>query len=247
MALRESFEKQGNWLFRKRSFLPLVLVFIGFLWYIHLIINGDKSPNSWWLDFLFLLVGLLGLMIRVFTGGYTPKGTSGRNTKEGQVAMELNQTGIYSMVRHPLYLGNFFMWLAPVLVIGDLWFTLFFCAAYWIYYERIMYAEEEFLRRKFVEEYESWANKTSAFVPKFSSFIKSSMQFSLKNVLRREYNGFFNLILTVTLLRFAALSISLNKLYLDFYWVIIFSIGTLIFVGLKILKKFTKVLKVEGR
>ncbi|MEJ5267234.1 MAG: isoprenylcysteine carboxylmethyltransferase family protein [Bacteroidales bacterium] len=247
MALRESLEKQGNWLFRNRSFLPLVLVFPGFLWYIYLIINGDKSPNSWWLDFLFLLIGLLGLMIRVFTVGFTPKGTSGRNTKEGQVAEELNQTGIYSIVRHPLYLGNFFMWLAPVLVIGDLWFVLFFCAVYWIYYERIMYAEEEFLRRKFGEVYESWANKTPAFVPKFSMFKKSSLPFSLKNVLRREYNSFFNLILIITLLRFAALSINLNKLYLDFYWIIIFSLGTLIFMVLKILKKFTKVLNVEGR
>lgn len=247
MALRESFEKQGNWLFRNRSFLPLILVFLGFLWYIYLNVNGDKNANSWWLDFLFLLLGFCGLMIRVYTIGFTPRGTSGRNTKEGQVAEELNQTGIYSMVRHPLYLGNFFMWLAPVLVIGDLWFTFFFCTAYWIYYERIMYAEEEFLRRKFGEEYEFWANKTPAFFPKFSLFKKSSLQFSLKNILRREYNGFFNLILIITLLRFAALSINLHKLYLDFYWVIIFFGGTLIFVVLKILKKFNKVLNVEGR
>jgi hypothetical protein len=78
-------------------------------------------------------------------------------------------------------------------------------------------------------------------------FKKSSLPFSLKNVLRREYNSFFNLILIITLLRFAALSINLNKLYLDFYWIIIFSLGTLIFMVLKILKKFTKVLNVEGR
>lgn len=58
-----------------------------------------------------IAVSLFGLLIRAVTIGFTPKGTSGRNTKEGQVAEVLNTKGIYSVVRHPLYLGNYFMWL----------------------------------------------------------------------------------------------------------------------------------------
>jgi protein-S-isoprenylcysteine O-methyltransferase Ste14 len=247
MTLQESFEKQGNWLFQKRSFLPLIIVFIGGLWYLFLLINDRTSINYWWVDFLYLCVGFFGLGIRVFTIGFTPKGTSGRNTGEGQVAEQLNTSGIYSMVRHPLYLGNFFMWLAPILILSDLWFTCFFCTFYWIYYERIMFAEEQFLKGKFGREYLDWASKTPAFFPKFSLYKKTNVEFSLRNVLKREYNGFFNLVLILTLLRFGAFAATTKQLYLDFPWIIIFSTSFVIFGILKFLKKFTEVLDVEGR
>jgi len=247
MALQETFEKQGNWLFKRRSFLPLGIVVIGVLWYVYLLLNGRTSVNDWWVDFLFLWVGFLGLSIRIFTIGFTPKGTSGRNTGEGQVAEQLNTSGIYSMVRHPLYLGNFFMWLAPVLVLKDLWLTLFFCAFYWIYYEKIMFAEEQFLRKKFKQEYLNWANQIPAFFPKFSQYKKADLKFSFKNVLKREYNGFFNLVLIITLLRIVGFAVTKQSFYLDKPWIIIFLIAFVIFIVLKIFKKFTTVLNVDGR
>ncbi len=246
MALLESIEKQGNWLFKYRSILPLIIFAPGLSWYIYLTYQRDYV-NYWWLDLIFLLVGFLGLGIRITTVGFTPKGTSGRNTKEGQIAEKLNTSGIYSTVRHPLYLGNFFMWFAPVLMITDIWFALFFCAFYWIYYERIMFAEEAFLRRKFEKEYFAWAEKTPAFFPKFSNYRKSELNFSIKNVLKREYNGFFNLILIMTAFRVIAFAIVEEEFYLDLAWIIVFGLGFIIFAILKILKKFTSVLDVEGR
>ena len=57
-----------------------------------------------------IIISFLGEAIRIFTVAYTPAGTSGRNTKQ-QLADTLNTTGIYSLLRHPLYLGNFFMFL----------------------------------------------------------------------------------------------------------------------------------------
>ncbi len=246
MALRESIEKQGNWLFKYRSHLPLLIFAPGLAWYIFLTYERDYV-NFWWIDIIFLAIGFLGLAIRILTVGFTPKGTSGRNTKEGQVAEALNTSGIYSTVRHPLYLGNFFMWLAPVLMITDIWFALFFCAFYWIYYERIMVAEEGFLRKKFEKDYFAWAEGVPAFFPKFSNYKKSNLPFSIKNVLKREYNGFFNLILIMTGFRVIAYAIVDQEFYLDPAWIIIFGIGFLIFAVLKILKKFTKALEVDGR
>jgi protein-S-isoprenylcysteine O-methyltransferase Ste14 len=189
----------------------------------------------------------VGLGIRVVTIGFTPKGTSGRNTGSGQIAEQLNMTGIYSMVRHPLYLGNFFMWLAPVLILGDLWFTLFFCLFYWIYYERIMFAEEQFLRNKFADTYLDWANKTPAFFPKFSLYKKADLTFSFKNVLKREYNGFFGLVFTMTMFRMVGFAITTKQFYLDKPWIIIFSVAFIIFFSLKILKKFTNIFNIDGR
>src|SRR5690606_25761265 len=123
----------------------------------------------------------------------TPKNTSGRNTHEGQVADTLNTTGIYSIVRHPLYLGNFLMWLGPALLTENLWFIIVFILSYWVYYERIMFAEEQFLARKFGEVYTKWADSVPAFIPKFRPFSKPDFPFSIKKVLKKEKNGLFAL------------------------------------------------------
>jgi len=247
MALQETFEKQGNWLFKRRSFLPIFIVIVGGSWYVLSLHLNKVSVHVWWVDILLLCVGFLGLGIRILTVGFTPKGTSGRNTNLGQIAEQLNTSGIYSMVRHPLYLGNFFMWLAPVLMLSDLWFTLFFCAFYWIYYERIMFAEEQFLRKKFGDIYLDWANKTPAFFPKFSLYKKADLQFSVKNVLKREYNGFFGLVFTMTVFRMVGFAITRKQVFLDIPWCIVFFTALIIFLSLKILKRFTNILNVEGR
>ena len=116
MALQEELESQGNWLFRYRSFLPIAIVVVGWAMYLRRELHPEEFPLFLpEYEHLYLAVamavGLLGLAVRVYTVGFSPRNTSGRNTKVGQVADTLNQTGIYSVVRHPLYLGNFLMWL----------------------------------------------------------------------------------------------------------------------------------------
>ena len=41
------------------------------------------------------------------------------------------------------------MWMGLVFYIGVIWFFLLFICMFWIYYERIVFAEEVFLRKKF--------------------------------------------------------------------------------------------------
>ena len=65
------------------------------------------------------LLTLSGLALRAYTVCTTPKGTSGRNTAR-QVADHLNTKGIYSVVRHPLYLANYLIW-AGILLLLILW------------------------------------------------------------------------------------------------------------------------------
>lgn len=199
MALQEEFEKQGNWLFKYRGQLPLIILFIG--GYLHL--RSEMYPDSFILrdtpyeiyyEMFALIIGLVGLFVRIYTVGHTPKNTSGRNTK-AQVADTLNTSGLYSIVRHPIYVGNFLMWLAPALLTGHFWFIVAFCLFYWVYYERIMYAEEQFLRRKFGGQYAEWSKNVPAFFPRFKNFRKSDLPFSWKKVVKKEKNGLFALFL----------------------------------------------------
>lgn len=157
MALQEEMEKQGVWLFKYRSFLPLIILLIGTV----LFIRTEMYPETFilkntayeiYFEMFCLFISLIGLAIRIDIVGYTPKNTSGRNTSE-QIADTLNTTGMYSIVRHPLYIGNFLMWLGVSMLAGNFWFIIAFCLLYWVYYERIMFAEEQFLRKKFGQQY----------------------------------------------------------------------------------------------
>ena len=116
MALVDSFEKSGNWLFRYRGQIPVILFVaaIPMVYFTDTSFLSKASENI--ITIISISISLLGFIIRAISIGTTPAGTSGRNTREGQVAETLNTKGIYSMVRHPLYLGNYFMWIGIVIV-----------------------------------------------------------------------------------------------------------------------------------
>ncbi|MBN1107302.1 MAG: DUF1295 domain-containing protein [Bacteroidales bacterium] len=245
MALVHEFENSGNWLFRRRSWLPLIFIAGGLL----MMFLGNRQALIFDLrdEMIFLGVSIFGEMLRIFTVGYAPRGTSGRNTVAGQVAEEINTTGIYSIVRHPLYVGNFFMWLGPVLFLKSVWFTVVFGLVYWLYYERIMFAEEQFLRRKFGEAYDKWSEKVKAFIPFRVKFIKPALGFSVRNVLKREYNSFINIFLIFAVLDLFRNYLLWKKLYLTEIWMWLLIGAAGIWLIVRTIHKYTCWLEVEGR
>jgi protein-S-isoprenylcysteine O-methyltransferase Ste14 len=250
MALQEDFEKQGNWLFKNRGNIPLIIVFFGILIFIW----TERHPGNYWMKgegirdiylYFCLLISLIGLGIRVFTVGYTPANTSGRNTKT-QLADDLNTTGIYSMVRHPLYLGNFFMWLGPVLLTGHFWFVITVCLFYWIYYERIMFSEEQFLRRKFGEFYLEWASRVPAFIPDLKGYVKPGLDFSWKKVLKKEKNGLALVFLIFCMMDVAGVLIRKEN-HFNYFLIACTALTIVLYFVLKYLKYRTNLLNEEGR
>lgn len=246
MSLEQQSKKTGEWLFRWRSYLPLFLiaVIIPALKEFSYPFGLHSYDLAW--EIFCLFISLLGLSIRCYTIGYTPKGTSGRNTKS-QIAETLNTTGIYSVVRNPLYLGNFFMMLGVSLFIRVWCVSIIFSLAFWLYYERIIMAEESFLKSKFGEEYEDYLKHTPVFLPYFRLWKPNTLSFSLRNVLKREYSGFFGLIAVFTILEIAGDYIVEGTLVFDVVWLSIFSFGLIVYLVLRFLKKKTKFLHVEGR
>ena len=246
MALREEFVRAGNRLFRWRSYLPL----IGFVVLLSGLKNYQYPGHSHRLDLFWdlscLLVSFLGLGIRILTLGYVPGGTSGRNTKY-QIAEALNTTGIYSIVRHPLYLGNVFICLGILISIRSWWVAVSGLMIYWLYYERIMFAEEEFLRNKFGDTFVKWSEKTPAFLPVFRNWRSPGLSFSFRNVLKREYPGFFGIIAMFVLLEVVETRIVEGIFGLDPVWMAILAVGLVVGITLRTLKKMTKMLDVEGR
>jgi len=247
MALREEFEQSGNWLFRWRSYVPLVLMLpmLAAMHHPDFLCQDRGGLDAWAL--VCLAVSLAGLAIRVVTVGHVPRGTSGRNTHEGQVAEVLNTSGIYSVVRHPLYLGNFVIWVGIAMFCRLWWLTAIFALAFWIYYERIMFAEGEFLRRKFGGAYLAWAEKTPAFLPRLTGWRRPELPFSLRTVLRREYPGLFAICACFFALEAYQRVVIRGEWRPNPLWTGVFIAGLLAFLALRTLKRRTMLLVVDGR
>ncbi|MCB2220166.1 MAG: isoprenylcysteine carboxylmethyltransferase family protein [Bacteroidetes bacterium] len=246
MALLHSFEKSGNTLFKYRGQIPvfLFILVVPVLYFTDTSWMNQNAYNT--LVLLSIAISLTGFIIRSIAIGTTPKGTSGRNTEE-QVAEVLNQTGIYSMIRHPLYLGNYLMWIGIVVFTFNIYFVIIVSLAFWLYYERIMFAEERFLERKFGQDYMDWSLKVPAFIPSTKNHIKGKIPFSIITVLRREYSGVLATVFSfafVDHLRYFFHTHEFDPYRISSYALLAALIITLI---LRTLKHHTKLLSESGR
>ncbi len=198
MALVHEFENSGNWLLKRRSWLPGFLIVAGII----AMYLGNRQAILFDMrnELIFLGVSLIGELIRIITVGFAARKASGRSTVPGQAADELNVTGIYSLVRHPLYLGNFIILIGPVLFIHSFCFAIISVLVYWLYYERIMFADEQYLRRKFGNIYDKWSETVRPFLPNSLKFIRPKLPFSVRNVLAWEYNSFIKIFMIFVLL-----------------------------------------------
>lgn len=246
MALQEDFERTGDRFFRWRSYLPLAM---GALFVAALLSSPGSSATpqtgvAWGL--FCLAVSFIGLGIRFFTVGFAPRGTSGRNTR-WQVAETLNTTGLYSAVRNPLYLGNFIIWLGLALFIQIWWVILIVILSFTLFYERIILAEESFLREKFGATFLDWAEKTPVIIPQFKHWQPSELSFSWKAALNREYSSFFATISSFTVLAIIKQSLQSRTLFIDKTWLMIFIISLIIYLTIRTLKKKTRILSTVDR
>lgn len=248
MGLRRTMERQGHWLFRHRGLLPLglLLLLIPALW----LAPAPATPRGALLLSLFrtgcLLLAAAGLLLRVLAVGCAPGGTSGRNIL-AQEASQLNTTGAYSLVRHPLYLGNVLIYLGICGYPGVWWAVALAALLLFLYYERIMLAEEAYLRERFGEAFTAWAARTPAFLPRLRGWRRPALSFSLRTAARREYSGLFAIVVA-----FAIVHQGLDDLRRGAYvsnprWMAALGVALLAYFALRTLKRKTQHLRVPGR
>jgi hypothetical protein len=154
---------------------------------------------------------------------------------------------MYSIVRHPLYLGNFLTWFGITLLFGSWQITALTTLIFLLYYERIAFAEEEFLRKRFGDKFVAWAEKTPAFIPRFRNWHKPNLPFSFRKVIGKEYAGFFAIISAFTLIEFIDDLLTDHTYRLDPEWRFIFCAGLGIYIVLRYLKRRTRLLNTPDR
>jgi len=109
-----------------------------------------------------------------------------------------------------------------------------------------MFAEEQFLRKKFGNTYLGWAMGVPAFTPSFKDFKPSELPFSYKKVLKNEKNG-----LAATFLIFCFFEVSgewiKNETNYNYFFIVCCILTVLLYAVLKFLKTKTNVLNEIGR
>ncbi|MBW7931337.1 MAG: isoprenylcysteine carboxylmethyltransferase family protein [Gammaproteobacteria bacterium] len=120
-----------------------------------------------------LLLACSGLLVRLYASGYIVKN------------QELATTGPYSVVRHPLYLGNLLL-LAGFGVMSDRWWALPVAVLFWLfYYPPAIEYEDRKLRRIFGPACAEWQRRTPAVLPS-CLLPKRDGQWSLRTSMRRN-------------------------------------------------------------
>jgi protein-S-isoprenylcysteine O-methyltransferase Ste14 len=166
----------GKFLFKYRSFLPIP-------YFLFLLIVLEFNCLNF---FMGSFIVLLGLLIRFFSQGF-----AGDWMRSSEVeAYYMLDEGVYSIMRNPLYLGNFFIGFGFTLAsnFSLIFLFPFYLSIFFVYYYLIVREEENYLEKKFGERFIRYRGSTPAIFPNFKKW--KTGQFLGRNALRMEFSTY---------------------------------------------------------
>jgi protein-S-isoprenylcysteine O-methyltransferase Ste14 len=244
MRLLDHFAHSGDWLFRWRGQLPLLLLPLFALGVLDARLPAQPTAAVRVWEIFSVLVALAGLGVRVAAIGTAPLGTSERSTTNPRASM-LRTSGLYSVVRHPLYLGNTITAMGLACFTGAWYLPVIVLLAGILYHERICTREEVFLEGRFGEAFRAWADRVPAVVPRLSGYTPSTTPFRWRRVLGREFHGLMVIGAAVFVLAVARGAVASGSLTFDPLWASFFLFTAVVFLVCSTLKKTTNVFRVD--
>lgn len=184
----------GSFLFKYRSLTPVPLIIVIFIFFKPV----DLGKNIFTIHLSGLVISLFGQIIRIVTVVHSSFGTSGRESYLR--ADSLNVTGIYSIVRNPLYIGNFFILNGLLVFYSNVLAILIFDIFFVIQYYFIIISEEKFLKDKYEESYDQYCKDVVRIFPVFKNYKKSDLKFNFKKLIFREKDSIFNMFIMFVLI-----------------------------------------------
>lgn len=139
-------DKSFYWIARRRGLLSVILGLIAFAYALW----GEAGPMD--------LLGRGASPYWILPWSLAVAGAGARMWGAGNLAknQEVTRTGIYCMVRHPLYLGNCLIFLAFLITLDGLFVgsILFLCLLFVLHYPPML-QEEARLAREFPRQFEA--------------------------------------------------------------------------------------------
>jgi protein-S-isoprenylcysteine O-methyltransferase Ste14 len=221
----------GDTLFRRRSYMPLLLVP---LFVLSLLDERTPTPFAW--EVACFVVALCGLFMRGFVVGTAPQGASTRGTRR-PTADSLSTLGAYSIVRHPLYLANTLVALGCALLSGTWYLPLIIVLLSFVYHERIAAREEAFLQSTFGDGFRAWASQVPAMIPAFGRYQPSNVPFQAQKVIMQESHGLCAIGTAFLVLDTLEDSVRLGHFQIDPAWLAIFVATLIPFLIVVVVKK----------
>jgi len=153
----------GGKLFRVRLAVGLIVTLAG----LELVRPTPFFGSRYRLIHAFALVLIAaGLALRAWGAG-----SAGSHTRSGVIeAARLATGGAFAYVRNPIYLGSMWIGFGMAALIGDPWAFLLAAVAFGILYFSIVPAEEEYLFRRFGQEYRRYRESVPRFIPRLRPF-----------------------------------------------------------------------------
>ncbi len=181
-------ESQGNAYYRYRNTFPVLYLIVGVFvwqWSQPFIVQNRHAKAEIIYEAGCLALSLFGLAIRFLTRAFDQaEYKKGKNKQP--FAEFLNTKGMYSIVRHPIYFADFFIYLGLVLYVQNLKFITCYFLLFTVFFERIIAAEESYLKQKFGKPFLDWAAKTPIFFPDISLLQTKGTTFSWTRALKKE-------------------------------------------------------------
>jgi protein-S-isoprenylcysteine O-methyltransferase Ste14 len=151
----------GGWLFKRRTSIPLPIAFA------LLAINPAWSPFS--LSTRAALAGvpivILGELLRLWGVHHIGVISRTRSERLGP----LIDTGPFSLVRNPLYLGNILLWLGFALSARLVWVAPFIGLLLALEYHAIVRWEEQLLESRLGSPYRHYTTRVPRWIPRLAA------------------------------------------------------------------------------
>ncbi|MCI0334072.1 MAG: isoprenylcysteine carboxylmethyltransferase family protein [Planctomycetes bacterium] len=220
--------------------VPVVVIAVtGYAWPF----DSLEFHETW--EIRCLLISFVGLAIRMLAAGQLLDASSGRTSQHRATCLDTD--GVFSIVRHPRYLGDYWIGLGVVLIPFVWWLPIVYSVAFYFYYKRLVMIDERSLRRQFAEKFVQWASVTRAFIPRLSNWRPARGPYSFRTALKREHTTLFLVIALHSSVEWLEHLILERRIMLEVFWAVLTLAGLTAYVLVRHLTKHTRLLNVPAR